>query len=65
MKVSNLLDILNVNKFSILTHVYGIWDGTDESVCRAAVEVQTQRTDLWTSTREKWERVRVAWMHIH
>ena len=43
-------------------HIYGIWGGTDESVCRGAVEVQTQRTDLWTSAREKRERVGVAWI---
>ena len=29
------------NKCHILTHVYGILEGTDESVCRAAVETQT------------------------
>ena len=62
MKVNNLLDILNFNKFRILMHLYGIWGGTDESVCRGAVEVQTQRTDLWTSAREKRERVGVAWI---
>ena len=30
-------------------HIYGIWkDGTDEIICRAAMETQTYRTDLWT-----------------
>ena len=37
------------NKYRLLTHIYGISkDGTDEPTCRAAVEMQTQRTDLWT-----------------
>ena len=30
-------------------HIYGIQkDGTDEFIFKAAVEKQTQRTDLWT-----------------
>ena len=37
------------NKYSVLTHIYGIYkDGTDECIFRAAVETQTSRTDLWT-----------------
>ena len=37
------------DKYCILTHIYGIQkDGTDEFICRAAMEKQTQRTDLWT-----------------
>ena len=36
-------------KYCILTHIYGIQkDGTDEVICRAAMETQTQKTDLWT-----------------
>ena len=36
------------NKHCILK-IYGIQkDGTDEPICRAAMEMQTQRTDLWT-----------------
>ena len=36
-------------KYHILMHIYGIQkDCTDEIICRAAVEKQTQRTDLWT-----------------
>ena len=32
-----------------LTHMYGIQkDGTDEPICRASMETQTFRTDLWT-----------------
>ena len=34
-------------------HIYGIQkEDTDKSVCRAAVETQTKRTDLWTSVGE-------------
>ena len=37
------------DKYCILIHIYGIQkDGTDEFICRAAMEMQTQRTDLWT-----------------
>jgi len=33
----------------MLMHIYGTWkDGTDESIRRAAVEIQTQRPGLWT-----------------
>ena len=31
------------NKYHILKHIYGIQkDGTDEPICRAAVEAQTE-----------------------
>ena len=34
----------NKNKYCILTHIYGIQkDGTDEPICRAAVEMQTEK----------------------
>ena len=37
------------NKYHILMHIHGIQkDDTDEIICRAAMETQTQRTDLWT-----------------
>ena len=37
------------NKYCILMHICGIQkDGTDEPICRAAVETQMQRTNLWT-----------------
>ena len=37
------------DKYCILTHAYGMQkDGTDEPICRAAMETQTQRTDLRT-----------------
>ena len=36
------------NKYHILMHIYGMQkDGTDQSICRAAVETDTLRTDLW------------------
>ena len=41
------------NKYHILMHIYRIWkDGTDEPICRAAVETQTQRAGLWTQGGE-------------
>ena len=37
------------NKYRILTHICGIQkNGTDESVCRAEIETQMQRTNVWT-----------------
>ena len=34
----------------ILMHMYGIQkNGTDEPICRAGIETQTQRADLWTA----------------
>ena len=37
------------DKYCILTHEYEIQkDGIDEPICRATMEMQTQRTDLWT-----------------
>ena len=39
----------------ILKRVYGIWeDGTDESICRAAMETKIE-TDLWTWLVEEGE----------
>ena len=44
------------DKYCILTHIYGIQkDGTDEFICRAAMEKQTQRTDLQTWQGEEGE----------
>ena len=38
-------------------YIYGIYkDGLDEPVYRAAVEMQMQRTDLWT----QWGKERLA-----
>ena len=47
------------NKYCILTPIYrNQKDGTAECVHRAAVEMQTQRTDLWTRVGEKREKAR-------
>ena len=37
------------NKYRILVHIYAIYkNGTNESICRAGTQMQTQRTDLCT-----------------
>ena len=37
------------DKYRILIHIYGIQkNGTEELISRAAMEKQTQRTDIWT-----------------
>ena len=54
------------NKYPILTHIYGIQkDGTDEPICRVAVEMKTQRTDSWTQWgKDRVGRMgRVAWKY--
>ena len=44
------------NKYYVITCVYGIQkNGTDEPICGAAMESQTQRTDLWTGGRQEGE----------
>ena len=44
-------------------------DGADEPICRAALETQTPRTDLWTWEEGRKERVegmeRLPWKHTH
>ena len=41
-------------KYCVLTYIYGIQrDGTDEFIFRAAMEKQTQGTDLWTRGGEE------------
>ena len=43
-------------EYRILAHVCGIQkDGTDEFIFKAAVEKQTQRTDLWAVGGEEGE----------
>ena len=43
------------NKQRILTHIYGIQkNGTDEPVCKAEIETQMQRTNIWTPRGESW-----------
>ena len=56
------------NKYCVLTHIYETQkDGTDEPVCKAGIEMQTQRTHLWTEQeKERVGRIeRVAWKHLH
>ena len=40
----------------ILMHICGIWEnGTDEPICKAGIETQMQRTDMWTRWGEgRW-----------
>ena len=41
------------NKYHILIHIYGIQkNGSDEPICRAGIETQMERTDLWTPEGE-------------
>ena len=44
------------NKYCTITCVCGIYkNGTDEPICRAAMDSQTQRADLWTWGRQAGE----------
>ena len=41
------------NKYRILMHICGTQkNGTDELVCRAEIEIQMQRTNVWTPRGE-------------
>ena len=43
------------NKYCILTHICGIQKNrTDEPVCKAAIETQLQRTNVWTPRGGQW-----------
>ena len=45
------------NKYRILTHIFGIQkNGTDEPVCKAEIETQMQRTNVWTPAGESGGR---------
>ena len=34
--------------------IYGMYkNGTDEPICRAGIEIQTKRTDLWAQPEKK------------
>ena len=42
------------DKYHVLIHIYGIQkDGTREFICKAAMEKQTQRIDLWAWGEER------------
>ena len=46
------------DQYHILMHVYRIYrDSTDEPICRAAIETQTERTDLRTRRLGEEERM--------
>ena len=48
------------NKYRILTHICGIWEnGTDELVCKAEIETQMQRTNVWLPRGESvgWDEL--------
>ena len=54
------------DKYCILTPIFKIQkNGTEEFICRAAMEKQTQRTDLWTQGLGRREKAkcmeRVTW----
>ena len=47
--VQNEVSQKEKDNYCILTQVYGVQkDSTEKPICRAAMEMQTQRTDLWT-----------------
>ena len=44
------------NKYHKLKHIYGVKkNGTDKPICKAAIEVQTQRTDRPVNTTVEGE----------
>ena len=46
------------NKYRLLTYICGIQkNGTDELVCKAEIETQMQRTNIWTP----WGKAGAAW----
>ena len=54
------------NKYRIPAHIYEIQkNGTGEPICRAVVETQTEKTDLWAQWgKEKVGQIeRIAWKH--
>ena len=56
------------DKYCILTYVYGSYkDGTDEPICRTALETQTSSMDLgaWCGKERLGEIERKAWKHVH
>ena len=41
-------------RYCISMHICGIYkSGTDEPICKAEIETQTQRTNTWTPRRER------------
>ena len=60
------------NKYHILIHICGIYvpymwkNGTDELICRSGIDMETERTDLWSQQgKEKAGQIqRVAFKHM-
>ena len=56
-KKKDILDFTKVkrNWFEMVKcNIYGIQkNGTDEPICRAAIEMQTERANLWTQQRKR------------
>ena len=53
------------NEYCILMHVCGIQkNGTDEPICRAGIEIQTQRTNVWTRDSGEGGECRMKWIQI-
>ena len=55
------------NKYGISMHICGLWkDGTEAPVCRAAMEMQMWRIDLWPRRGQQREARfgRVSWKRI-
>ena len=49
LTIQNEISEKEKNKYHILMHIPGLQkDNTDEPICRAAMEMHTYRTDLWT-----------------
>ena len=53
------------NKYCILMHVCGIQkNGTDEPICRAGIEIQTQRANVWTQGSGEGGECQMKWIQI-
>ena len=60
----------NIITYHKLMHMYGIQkSGPDEHICRAAIEMEKQRKDLWTQWVKgrvgQIERVALIYLHYH
>ena len=54
------------NKYCILTHTCTIQKtGTDDLICKAEIEAQTQKTDVWIPRGKKWEELGDWDRHIY
>ena len=54
------------NKYHILMYIYGIQkSGVDELTCKAEVETQIQRTNVWIPRAEEEMTERLELTYIH